>query len=114
MTDGLARVSQGQAVTDGKTIMCVTELMDHVVAESTKAYAGTPRANDFRIFHDGLSAWWEALAQEHMASLGMANGRSTTSPPTSAPGTSSRSSATSSRCAAASTPTASPTSRLPS
>jgi len=37
-------------------IVCVTELMDHVVAESTKAYAGTPRANDFSIFHCGLSA----------------------------------------------------------
>jgi hypothetical protein len=51
----------------------VTELMDHVVAESIKAYAGTPRADDFSIFHGGLPAWWEALAQEHMASLGMAN-----------------------------------------
>jgi hypothetical protein len=97
-----------------KTIVCVTELMDHVVAESIKAYAGTPRADDFSIFHGGLPAWWEALAQEHMASLGMANGRSTTSPPTSAPGTSSRSSATPPKFAAASTPTASPTSRLPS
>jgi hypothetical protein len=56
-----------------KTIVCVTDLIDHVVAESTRAYAGTPRANDFSIFHDGLSAWWEAGAQEHMASHGMAN-----------------------------------------
>jgi hypothetical protein len=51
----------------------VTELMDHVVAESAKAYACTPRANHFSIFHDGPSAWWEARAQEQMASLGMAN-----------------------------------------
>jgi hypothetical protein len=56
-----------------KTIVCVTELMDHVVAENIKVHAGTPRASDVRIFHGGLSAWWEALAQEHMASLGMAN-----------------------------------------
>jgi hypothetical protein len=56
-----------------KTIVVVTELMDHVVAENIKVYAGTPRANAFSIFHDGHSAWWEALAQEHMASLGMAN-----------------------------------------
>ena len=47
--------------------------MDHAVAESTKACAGTPRANDFSIFHGGLSARWEAGAQEDMASLGMAN-----------------------------------------
>ena len=53
--------------------MCVTDLIDHVVAESTKAYAGTPHANDFSIFHDGLSAWWEAGPQAHMASLGMAH-----------------------------------------
>jgi hypothetical protein len=43
-----------------KTIVCVTELMDHVVAEGIKACAGTPRANDFSSFHGGLSAWWEA------------------------------------------------------
>jgi hypothetical protein len=56
-----------------KMIVCVTNLMDHVVAESIKTYAGTPRANDFRIFHGGLSAWWEAGAQGHMTGLGMAN-----------------------------------------
>jgi hypothetical protein len=56
-----------------KMIISVTDLMGQVVAESTKAYAGTPRANEFRIFHGGLSAWWEAGAQEHMASLGMSN-----------------------------------------
>jgi hypothetical protein len=56
-----------------KTIVCFTDLTDHVVAESIKAYAGTPRPSYSRIFNGGLSAWWEAGAQEHMASLGMAN-----------------------------------------
>jgi hypothetical protein len=31
--------------------------MDHVVRVSTEAYAGTAHADDFDIFHDGLSAW---------------------------------------------------------
>jgi hypothetical protein len=49
---------------------CVTDMMDHVVAESAKIYANTPEANSFMIFHDGLSAWWEKEAQEHMTELG--------------------------------------------
>jgi hypothetical protein len=51
----------------------VTDLMGNVVAESTKANAGMPRASDFSIFHVGHSAHWEAGAQGHMASLGMAS-----------------------------------------
>jgi hypothetical protein len=47
--------------------------MDHVIRESTKAFANTPHWNSFSIFHDGLSAWWEADAQAHIASLGFAN-----------------------------------------
>ena len=50
--------------------MCVTKLMDHVVAESKKVYAGTAREHDFLIFHDALSAWWEEESQQHMATLG--------------------------------------------
>ena len=47
--------------------------MDHVIRESTKAFANTPHWDSFSIFHDGLSAWWEADAQAHIASLGFAN-----------------------------------------
>jgi hypothetical protein len=53
-----------------KTIVRVADLMDHVVAESIK---GMLRASNFSIFHGGLPAWWEAGAQEHMASHGMVN-----------------------------------------
>mmetsp|Transcript_9144 Transcript_9144/g.20621 ORF Transcript_9144/g.20621 Transcript_9144/m.20621 type:complete len:210 (+) Transcript_9144:182-811(+) len=44
--------------------------MDHVVQVSTEAYAGTAHAHDFVLFHDGLSAWWEARAQAHMKEIG--------------------------------------------
>jgi hypothetical protein len=44
-----------------------TDFMDHVVRLSTDAYAGTARADDFAIFHDGLSAWWEAGARGILA-----------------------------------------------
>ena len=47
--------------------------MDHVIASSTAAFAGTTHALDFTIFHDGLSAWWEADAQAHLAARGFAN-----------------------------------------
>ena len=44
--------------------------MAHVVDKSTEAFAGTPRAHTFFIFHDGLSAWWEAEAQDYLKSRG--------------------------------------------
>jgi hypothetical protein len=44
--------------------------MDHVIDESIKAYRGTQHEHDFVIFHDGLSAWWEKGAQEHMKARG--------------------------------------------
>jgi hypothetical protein len=47
--------------------------MAHVIDESTKAFTGTSRASTFFIFHDGLSAWWEAEAQAYMTSRGFAN-----------------------------------------
>jgi hypothetical protein len=51
------------------------QIMAHVIDESTSAFAGTSRASDFFIFHDGLSAWWEAEAQAYLASRGFANRR---------------------------------------
>ena len=53
-----------------KKICPVTDLMDHVIDTSAAAYAGTAHADDFMIFHDGLSSWWEAGAQAHMRSRG--------------------------------------------
>ncbi|KAJ1419701.1 hypothetical protein B484DRAFT_400097, partial [Ochromonadaceae sp. CCMP2298] len=51
-------------------LVCVTDLIDHVIAESTRMYAGSAHANDFIIFHDGLSQWWEAEAQQYIRSKG--------------------------------------------
>ena len=45
----------------------------NVIASNTAAFAGTAHALDFTIFHDGLSAWWEADAQAHLAARGFAN-----------------------------------------
>ena len=86
--------------------------MDHVIASSTAAFAGTTHALDFTIFHDGLSAWWEADAQATLPPGASPTARSATSPPTRAPATRTRSWATHPRCAAPSTSTASLTSRL--
>ena len=47
--------------------------MDHVIDCSEAAYEGTAREKDFIIFHDGLSEWWEAGAQEHMERRGYKN-----------------------------------------
>ena len=46
-------------------VCCVTKLMDHAVAEGRRLFPG-----DFWIYHDALSSWWSAGAQEHMRSIG--------------------------------------------
>jgi hypothetical protein len=51
-------------------LVCVTDLIDHVVVESTRIYASSAHANDFILFHDGLSQWWEKEAQEYIGQLG--------------------------------------------
>jgi len=47
---------------------CVTELIDHMVIESKKAYVGTDREGDFLIYHDALSVFTETEAQAYLAS----------------------------------------------
>eukprot|EP00966_Prymnesium_polylepis_P280235 6475081-Prymnesium_polylepis.1 len=51
-------------------LRCVTDLMDHVVAEGNRLFADTPYASTWVIMHDALSTWWEKAAQEHLAALG--------------------------------------------
>jgi hypothetical protein len=53
--------------------ICVKELIDHVIDESTTMYAGTECAETFFIYHDALTAWWEEKAQRHIASRGFKN-----------------------------------------
>ena len=40
--------------------------MDHIVAESKRAFADTPYADTFVLFHDALTQWWEKEAQDYL------------------------------------------------
>ena len=53
-----------------KEYCCITELMDSVVTEAKRVYEGTEMQDKFFIFHDGLKAWWEKEAQNHLNDLG--------------------------------------------
>jgi hypothetical protein len=44
----------------------VTDLMDHIVAESKEAFKDTPYAESFVMFHDALKQWWEPEAQAYL------------------------------------------------
>jgi hypothetical protein len=59
--------------TVNKKLCSVNDLILHVITESTLVYAGTARADDFFIFHDGLTAWWTKESQEYIDSLGFLN-----------------------------------------
>ena len=52
--------------TEDKTIVCITQLMDHAVVETQKLYADTEHAETFLIYHDGLSLWWSKEAQDYL------------------------------------------------
>ena len=67
-----------------KKIICVKELIDHVIAESTRMYAGTKFAKTFFIFHDGLTAWWEPEAQAYIKKLNFQDRQLRSLPPTNA------------------------------
>ena len=47
---------------------CITDMMEHAIMEATIIFAGTLHADDFLIFHDGLSQWWECDAQQFLES----------------------------------------------
>ena len=47
-------------------LTCVTDEMDHIVAESKRVFADTPYADSFVLFHDALTQWWEKEAQEYL------------------------------------------------
>ncbi len=64
------RTALGKARDGLPAVVCVTELMDHVIAEGNCLFAGTPFAKTWIVFHDALSQWWEAGAQEYMLSRG--------------------------------------------
>ena len=43
--------------------VCVTDLIDHMITESNKIYAGTDMEDRFLMFHDALAQWNEDEAQ---------------------------------------------------
>ena len=47
-------------------IRCVTDLVDHMILESKKLYAGTPQEHTFLLFHDALSTWYESEVQTYI------------------------------------------------
>jgi curved DNA-binding protein CbpA len=56
-------------------IVSVQRLVDHIIAEGDKAYAGTPYAGSWVIGHDALSQFTEKGAQEYLARRGFGPGR---------------------------------------
>ena len=49
----------------------MTELIDHAIAEGNKLLANTIYHDSWWMYHDHLSAWWEAGAQEYLAERGI-------------------------------------------
>ena len=50
-------------------LLCITEIIDHVVAEGNCLFNGTEFENTWNIHHNALPQWWETGAQEHLARL---------------------------------------------
>ena len=42
--------------TEPKAVWCVTDLIDHMIAESVKLYKGTDMEDKFMMFHNALLA----------------------------------------------------------
>jgi hypothetical protein len=49
--------------------MCITDVMDHCVAEGNRIYKGTPHEDTWRLYHDKLGQWWEEGAQAYLAQV---------------------------------------------
>jgi len=49
-----------------KKVCVVTKLIDHIIFESKLVYQGTPRENDFLIYHDHLKIFWEKSAIQYL------------------------------------------------
>ena len=52
-----------------RTYLPVTLIMDHVVREGNKIYAGTEHEDTWMLFHDGLKQWWGAKDQNFLSTI---------------------------------------------
>ena len=50
--------------------VCITDLMDWVIDQGNALFADTEYAENWLIFHDHLSQWWEKGAQHYLAERG--------------------------------------------
>jgi hypothetical protein len=46
--------------------ICITKLIKHIMSKSNKVYHGTQEENQFLIFHDHLSTFYEKEAQKYL------------------------------------------------
>ena len=51
-------------------LCCITDIIDHIIAEGDKAFADTPFANSWMIGHDALGQYWEPDALKYLESKG--------------------------------------------
>jgi hypothetical protein len=54
-------------------VVWVNDLIMHVLKEGTRLFEGTGRENDWVVYHDALSAWWDPHAQALMKRCGFEN-----------------------------------------
>jgi hypothetical protein len=56
-----------------KTLCNVTDLIDHAIDQGNLMFADTKYKDNWVLWHDALSSWWSAAAQEHMKKRGFYN-----------------------------------------
>jgi hypothetical protein len=59
-------------VGDDKGIICVTEYVDHIIAQGDRIFAGTEAEGKWFIFHDSLNIWTSKDTQQYLALQGFA------------------------------------------
>ena len=51
-------------------LCCITDVIDHIIAEGDRAFADTPYAHNWIIGHDALGQYWEPRALAYLESKG--------------------------------------------
>ena len=68
--DGWRQAVEDKLGSGQNAVVCVTKLMDHAIDQGNLAFADTPYADTWVIYHDALSSWWSKVAQEYMVTKG--------------------------------------------